>query len=173
MRTYRVPPRVSTLAIFVLTTILALLFGVLSYFGAPDVAYLFLGTQVVVVCIAQMMCGLPRGVSALAGAIILPVWFFLLLGNSDWSFLYVGWRDLVASQINDVLGGPIGASGPPAAAQSNGLVTTVPLALACIVLGGTLGYCTGAVAASFFMFWGMFEEMLLRRMHGSSPAHDA
>ena len=76
---YVVPQRFGMSAIFGIMTALAVLFGGLHYMHAPPVVYLFFGVQAIVICIAQMCQGrTPRAASALAGAILLPV--FVMLG---------------------------------------------------------------------------------------------
>lgn len=71
---YKVPKRFGMSAILGITTALALLFGGLRLMDAPPVVYLFFGVQAILICIVQMFHGgTPRIASAIAGAIILPL----------------------------------------------------------------------------------------------------
>jgi hypothetical protein len=64
-------------AILGIMTALAILFGCLRWMNAFPVVYLFFGLLTVVICLVQMFYGkTPRGASAVAGAILLPVFAF-------------------------------------------------------------------------------------------------
>ena len=71
---YVVPQRFGMSAILGIITALAILFGCLRFLNAYPVVYLFLGILTLVICFVQMSFGkTPRGASAMAGAILLPV----------------------------------------------------------------------------------------------------
>ena len=71
---YVVPQRFGMSAMLGLTTALAILFGIMRWLEAEPGWYLFLGAQSVVICIVQMFQGRsPRKASAVAGAIIAPL----------------------------------------------------------------------------------------------------
>ena len=77
---YQVPTRFGLTAIMGLLTVLAIIFGSLRAFDAPPAVYLFVGSEIVAICLAQILCGsAPRGISALTGAILLPLWVFLTM----------------------------------------------------------------------------------------------
>ena len=73
-KTYSVPRRFGMAGLFAIMTALACLFGGLRLLDTPPVIYLFLGTEVMVICVAQMLYNAePRRASMVAGAILLPV----------------------------------------------------------------------------------------------------
>jgi protein-S-isoprenylcysteine O-methyltransferase Ste14 len=77
---YQVPSRFSLTAIMGLLTVLAVIFGALRAVEAPAVVYLFVGSEIVAICLVQILVGsAPRGGSALTGAILLPFWVYLTL----------------------------------------------------------------------------------------------
>ena len=75
---YQVPSRFSLTAILGLLTVLAFIFGALRAVEAHAVIYLFIGSVIVAICLAQILVGsAPRGGSALTGAVLLPFWVYL------------------------------------------------------------------------------------------------
>lgn len=94
-KTYSVPRRFGMAALLAIMTALACLFGGLRFLEAPPVVYLFLGTEVMVICVAQMLYNAePRRASVVAGAILLPVFslgssFFLRGGGQVEAFCWV------------------------------------------------------------------------------------
>ncbi|MDA1052481.1 MAG: hypothetical protein O3C40_18650 [Planctomycetota bacterium] len=77
---YQVPSRFSLTAILGLLTVLAIIFGSLKAGHAPPVVYLFVGSEIVAICLVQILVGsAPRGGSTLTGAILLPFWVYLTL----------------------------------------------------------------------------------------------
>lgn len=73
-KVYSVPKRFGLAALLALMTALACLFGALRLVDTPPVVYLFLGTQVMVICVAQMFYNAePRRASMIAGAILMPI----------------------------------------------------------------------------------------------------
>jgi hypothetical protein len=71
---YVVPQRFGISAILGITTALALMFGAMHWLNAEPVWYLFLGMLSIVICLVQMFNGkTPRAASAIAGAIMAPV----------------------------------------------------------------------------------------------------
>jgi len=72
---YAVPRKFGLSAVLALTTIFALLFGVLNFWDAPPAVYLFVATEISAICLAQILFGFAaRRVSALTGAVLLPFW---------------------------------------------------------------------------------------------------
>lgn len=85
IKTYVVPKRFGLLSIIALTTVMALMFGLLRFYGASPVWFLFLGTLALAICIVQMFYGqVPRQASVTAGAILTPA-FVVAEG------IYRGW----------------------------------------------------------------------------------
>jgi hypothetical protein len=124
---YQVPQRFSVAEILAMTTVFAVLFGGLRYFGAPVMLYMFLGTQAVIVCLVQMSFGsVPRGASTAVGCFFLPLWVWLI---------------------------PV-LSGADPAITTEGTVAELPIVLA---FGGLLGYCTGTLAAGVFLVMDAFD----------------
>lgn len=73
-KVYSVPKRFGLAALLALMTALACLFGALRLVDTPPVVYLFLGTQVMMICVAQMFYNAePRRASMIAGAILMPI----------------------------------------------------------------------------------------------------
>ena len=61
-------------ALLALMTARGCLFGGLRLVDTPPLIYLFLGTQVMVICVAQMLYNAePRRASMIAGAILMPI----------------------------------------------------------------------------------------------------
>jgi hypothetical protein len=72
-KVYSVPKRFGLASLLAIITALACLFGALRLVDTPPVIYLFLGTQVMVICVAQMFYNAePRRASMIAGAILMP-----------------------------------------------------------------------------------------------------
>lgn len=72
--TYAVPTRFGMAGILAITTFMAVLFGILRYFNAPAVVYVYLGLLALVTCLVQMRYGdVPRLASIAAGAVFLPL----------------------------------------------------------------------------------------------------
>jgi hypothetical protein len=81
---YMVPQRFGMSAILGIMTALAILFGAFRFLNVPPLLYLFFGLQAIVICIAQMLYGrTPRVASAVAGAVILPVFMLLTAAYLD------------------------------------------------------------------------------------------
>jgi len=79
-REYTVPQRFGMTAILGLLTTLAIIFGALNYANAPPVVYLFIGSEIVGICLAQIFLGsAARSGSALTGAVLLPFWAYVML----------------------------------------------------------------------------------------------
>jgi hypothetical protein len=63
-----------------LLTVLAVIFGVLRAIESPPVVYLFVGSEIMAICLVQILFGsAPRGGSTVTGAILLPFWVYLTL----------------------------------------------------------------------------------------------
>jgi hypothetical protein len=101
---YRVPRRFGMSAIIGIITALAILFGGFHNYNAHPLLYLFFGVQAIVICLAQMLNGkAPRAASAIAGAVLLPI--FCLAAAAYWDPRHRHLNSLCA-----VVGGiPIGA----------------------------------------------------------------
>jgi len=77
---YQVPSRFGLTAIMGLLTVLAFIFGALRAVEAPPVVYLFVGSEIVAICLVQILVGSsPRGGSAVTGAVLLPFWVYMTL----------------------------------------------------------------------------------------------
>lgn len=75
---YVVPQRFGMSAILGIMTALSLLFGGLYWAEAWPVFYAFTSTQVLIVCLVQMFYGrTPRSASAIAGAVLAPLFMLL------------------------------------------------------------------------------------------------
>lgn len=82
---YVVPQRFGLAAILGMTTALAILFACMRRLDADPGWYLFYGFQSVVICIVQMFQGRsPRRASAIAGAIMGPIFILLSAWISPW-----------------------------------------------------------------------------------------
>jgi hypothetical protein len=128
---YVVPQRFGMSAIIGITTALALLFGGLRILDADPVVYLFFGLQGIVICIVQMFSGkAPRLASAIAGAVMAP-----LFATRLWQA-----TDPLHSHINVVGAFCL-------------MVTGVPI-------GAFLGYLTGTCAAGVFLVIDAMEAYL-------------
>ena len=145
-REYTVPKRFGMAAVTATLTTFGIAFGGLKYAEAPPLAYVFVASLFVAVCLAQIVFGwAPRGGSIVAGAVLLPFWVGLAMtirtssfGNlREFVYLYRGLS-------------PIG---------------TVLFYLTVCLFGGLLGYCTGALAAGFFLVRDMFD---VRRPYGQN-----
>ncbi|MBC8355172.1 MAG: hypothetical protein H8E66_24620 [Planctomycetes bacterium] len=147
---YQVPSRFGLTAILGLLTVLAVIFGALRAVEAPAVIYLFVGSEIVAICLAQILVGsAPRGGSMLIGAILLPLWVYLTLEMPPVSrLIYLtidGSRDLSPTLIH--------------------LLVAVAKLLWFVTLGafgGLMGYCIGTLAAGFFLMMDVIEPWLIR-----------
>lgn len=130
-KTYAVPKRLSMAALLAIMTALPFLFGGLRFLEAPPVIYLFLGTLVMIISLAQMFFGrVPRQASVAVGAVLLPPF---LLG----AFLAYG-------------SDPYGPN----------LFEGICLAVVCIPMGGFVGYLAGACTAGIFLLMETLEPFL-------------
>jgi hypothetical protein len=114
---YQVPQRFGLTAIIALLTALSVLFGGLnllhSYFPFPREVYFFAASQVVAVCIAQMVFGsAPRIVSAMAGAALLPAFLaiYLFLNGESMSDAQLAVLIFVCVIFGGLIGYCIGAA---------------------------------------------------------------
>lgn len=101
VKTYVVPKRFGLLSILALTTLMAIVFGVLRFYEAAPVWFLFLGSLSLTICIVQMFYGnVPRLASAFAGALLSPAF---VIGEG----IFQGHAPLVvaAGALASVLGG--------------------------------------------------------------------
>ena len=65
-------------AIVALLTAFGIVFGVLKYWQTPPVVYLFVASEIVAICLAQILFGsAPRIGSITTGAVLLPFWVSL------------------------------------------------------------------------------------------------
>jgi len=81
-KVYSVPRRFSLAAIMIVTAAFAGLFGLMKWFGASPLAIAFVGLFLAGVGIAQMVLGkTPRSASAVAGAVLLPLFTIISMKN--------------------------------------------------------------------------------------------
>jgi hypothetical protein len=85
-KVYSVPKRFGLSSLLAMITALACLFGALKRVETPPAVYLFLGMQVMTICVAQMFYNAePRRASMIAGAILMPIFLagtaFFMPGN--------------------------------------------------------------------------------------------
>ncbi|MCA9121964.1 MAG: hypothetical protein H6822_26500 [Planctomycetaceae bacterium] len=107
---YQVPSRFGLTAIMGLLTVLAFIFGALHAVEAPPAIYLFVGSEILAICLVQILVGSsPRGGSTLTGAVLLPFWVYMTLRTPSmplgFEFVFIG--SLVA--FGGLLGYCIGA----------------------------------------------------------------
>ena len=126
---YRATPRFGLAALLGLMTVFAILFASLRHLDAPNVLYPFFGTLGFATGLAQMRWGgMPRMASVGAGATLLPLW---IVGFAIW------WA--------------------PRRWNSYVFEFTCSLAFA-VLIGGFLGYLTGAVVAGVFLLADKLEQ---------------
>ena len=71
---YAVPRRFGMAGILAITTLMAVLFGLLRRMGAPPPIYIFVGILALTTCLVQMRYGdVPRVASIVAGAVCMPL----------------------------------------------------------------------------------------------------
>jgi len=84
---YVVPRRFGLSALLALMTALALLFGWFHSVRAHPVIYLFAASQITAICLVQIFFGKsPRGASAATGAILWPLFAFLMMSSRSIPF---------------------------------------------------------------------------------------
>lgn len=141
-RQYTVPKRFGMAAIVALFTALGVLFAILRYWQASPAVYLFVSSEVVAICLAQIIIGAaPRGVSILTGALLLPFWVY------------------VAMKIE--------GQGRPMWMSAAAMYAIFGFLFA---FGGLLGYCIGALAAGFFLVMDMIEAAWTGTADIASPS---
>ena len=134
---YQVPSRFGLTAIMGLLTVLAIIFGSLKAAEAPAIIYLFIGSEIVAICLVQILVGsAPRGGSTLIGAILLPLWVYATLDQPQ-----------VAAATGDVL---------------LAAMIRLTLFLLLVSFGALMGYCIGTLAAGFFLMMDLLEPWLIR-----------
>lgn len=126
---YTVPRRFGLSSVLALTTAFAILFGILNFWKAPPVVYLFVATQIAAVCIVQILFGSAARIgSAFTGAVLLPFWTAMSLDPH---------------QLNQL-----------------SLVEIAFWFVLITLFGALLGYCTGGLAAGFFLVTDLLEPYL-------------
>lgn len=71
---YAVPRRFGMAGILAITTLMAVLFGLLRSMGVPPAVYIFVGILALTTCLVQMRYGdVPRVASIVAGAVCMPL----------------------------------------------------------------------------------------------------
>jgi protein-S-isoprenylcysteine O-methyltransferase Ste14 len=141
-RQYTVPKRFGMAAIVALFTALGVLFAILRYWQASPAVYLFVSSEVVAICLAQIIFGsAPRGVSILTGALLLPFWVFAAM--------------------------KIEGQGRPEWMSPTALYAIFGFLFA---FGGLLGYCIGALAAGFFLVMDMIEAAWIGTADVAGPS---
>lgn len=130
---YAVPRRFGMAGILAITTLMAVLFGLLRYCNAHPAAYMFVGLLSLVTCLVQMRYGeVPRVASLIAGAIFMPL---CALGT----FLFAVYEGHVV--LDDI----------------GWLVFMLPLLLS---FGAFFGYLAGACTAGLFLLMDLIEPHL-------------
>jgi hypothetical protein len=131
---YAVPKRFGMAGILAITTLMAVLFGVLRYCNAPPPIYIFVGLLALVTCLVQMRYGeVPRIASILAGAIFMPVCVLATF--------------LIALAVDDRVN-----------PDNLGWILCVSPVLAAV--GAFFGYLSGAVTAGLFLLMDLIEPHL-------------
>ena len=103
----RVPQRFDTLALLVVTSAFAGVFGLLRALGAPPVVFVSILTLLVVASVCQMWTRLdPRLVSVTCGAILSPILAVVVLASSGARVSVIGY--LLVVLIWFLLGGLVG-----------------------------------------------------------------
>ncbi|MGI8977713.1 MAG: hypothetical protein ACR2FY_00660 [Pirellulaceae bacterium] len=132
-KVYSVPKRFGLSALLALITGLACLFGLLRLVDTPPVIYLFLGMEVMAICVAQMFYNAePRRASMIAGAMLVPI--FIVGGT-----FFAPRNDLVLTQILP------------------GILCAV---LPGILFGAFAGYLIGTCVAGVFLLMDKLEPFL-------------
>ncbi len=159
---YQVPSRFSLTAIMGLLTVLAMIFGLLRAFDAHPVVYLFVGSEIVAICLAQILVGsAPRGGSTLTGAILLPLWVYLTMRKMP----------SAGPMVALVLAGQTEVSPMIELLLVVAFHSLVLLML--VAFGALMGYCIGTLAAGFFLMMDLIEPWLLRDTTAYQlPSHD-
>jgi protein-S-isoprenylcysteine O-methyltransferase Ste14 len=107
---YQVPSRFGLTAIMGLLTILAIIFGWLKSVDAPPEVYLFIGSEIMAICLAQILVGsAPRSGSILTGAVLLPFWVYMSVNTRSISPLADFLMIVVLAVFGALLGYLIGA----------------------------------------------------------------
>lgn len=145
--TYHVPKRFGMSGMLAITTLMAVIFGVLRNFPGGlnfsfdanaqthPVVYIFLGLLVLATCVAQMLYGdVPRAASCIAGAILFPVCILVV-------FVWNGML-LEAVCLLPFLG----------------------------IAGAGFGYLAGGCTAGCFLLMDKFDKWYLERVLKQSPA---
>ncbi len=128
-----VPKRFGLLAFLGITTAISILFGGLRLIEAPPSAFIFLGLQAVLVCLAQMFWGHePRVASTSAGMFLFPIYCVVMLLEGSFFFLEGVW-----------------------------LFVAIPIvSIGSVPAGAGLGYIAGTCAAGVFLLIDMGETKL-------------
>lgn len=129
---YAVPQRFGMAGILALTTLMAVMFGLLRAVGAHPFVYVFVGVLALVTSLVQMRYGeVPRVASMVAGAIVFPL-------------CAIGFV-LVLTAVDDRIGFD----------EWSMVVCTLPFLAA---VGAPLGYLAGASTAGLFLLIDMAES---------------
>jgi hypothetical protein len=140
---YAVPRRFGMAGILAITTLMAVLFGLLRSTGAPPAIYVFVGVLALVTCLVQMWYGdVPRIASIVAGAICLPV---CILGTSFVRF-FMDFDDRMS--VDEI----------------SWVICTLPVTT---VFGAGFGYLAGACTAGLFLLMDLIEPHLPGGSSGS------
>jgi hypothetical protein len=133
---YAVPKRFGMAGILALTTLMAVLFGLLRSVGAHPFVYVFVGVLALVTCLVQMRYGeVPRVASMLAGAVVMP------LCGIGFAMVAVFVDERIS--IDDL----------------SGMICMLPLAAA---FGAGFGYLAGAATAGLFLLIDLAESYSVR-----------
>jgi hypothetical protein len=133
---YAVPRRFGMAGILAITTLMAVLFGLLRRMGAPPAVYIFVGVLALTTCLVQMRYGdVPRVASIVAGAICMPL---CVLGT----FLFAVFFDPEERVSLDEIGW---------------VIFSLPLTGGA---GAFFGYLAGACTAGLFLLMDLIEPHL-------------
>ena len=138
IHTYHVPCRFGVSGLIAITSLMAVIFGILQRYDVHPLAYVFLGIMVLFTCIAQMRFGkTPRLASCIMGAILLSV---IVQGIEVY--------DQIGTHRSYYFRNPL---------------FSLKLFLWALFCGCLLGYITGTVTAACFMFMEMFDSVFHRK----------
>ena len=133
---YQVPRRFGTAAILGFTTLMAMMFAIVRFFGGPWWMYVFLSSLIFTTAVAQMVFRMgPRLSSAVSGSVLLPVLTIVTFA-------------IEASKRPN----------PPSDFWST-LLCTTPVAA---IFGALAGYLAGTLGAGVFLVLDQLDSALSR-----------
>lgn len=133
---YQVPRRFGTAAILGFTTLMAIMFAAVRFFGGPWWIYMFLFSLVFTTAVSQMVFRMgPRISSVVSGSILLPVLVvivFVVEAFSHSNLSRVDWLEMI--------------------------LLAVPMAM----VGALVGYLAGALGAGVFLILDRLDSLFSR-----------